>query len=277
MGPGRGAAAPGAPVAESGARTAASQGHPRPPQLTSLGQVAEHQLLGRQHVPGAGDIEPQDAQAAGTSFSLQPPRPLAAGAQAAGENGEAEPVEAERQQVPEAAVAAGDEHGPAGRLQRHRPAPPQPRQQQQQQEEEERGCCPHAARAAAAPCRREGGGGERPARPPSPPPGSGGPQAPPSPPGLRVWGRSAAVVKGAGVQVKPPAWSLPTGGHAPVGPRATRGLFGKKPTTVQAVSIVRWPVGWICAVKRELGRAEIQCCSSASLLTRISRSPITTD
>lgn len=122
------------------------RGAPAAPPLTSLGQVAEHQLLGGQHVAAAGDIEPQDAHPPGVPrrLPLQPPRPLAAGAEATGEHGEAEAVQAQRQQVPEAAVAAGDEHGPAGRLQRGRLPPPPPPQQQQQQQQE-RGCGPHTA------------------------------------------------------------------------------------------------------------------------------------
>lgn len=133
------------PATERGSRRAA-------PPLTSLGQVAEHQLLGGQHVASAGDIEPQDAHPPGVRRRLpQPPRPLAAGAEATGEHGEAEAVQAQRQQVPEAAVAAGDEHGPAGRFQRGRLPPPTARQQQQQrrqrqqQQQQERGRGPHAA------------------------------------------------------------------------------------------------------------------------------------
>lgn len=113
--------------------------------------MAEHQLFGGAHIAGAGHIESQDAQPAGAArLPLQPPRPVPAGAQAAREHREAEAVEAERQQVPEAAVAARDEHGPPGRLQPRRPAPRQRQQQQEKEQEQHRGRRPHPARAATA-------------------------------------------------------------------------------------------------------------------------------
>lgn len=244
--------------------------------------MAEHQLLGGAHVAGAGHIEPQDAQPASAArLPLQPPRPVPAGAQAARKHREAEAVESESQQVPEAAVAARDEHGPPGRLQPRRPAPRQ-RQQQEKEQEQHRGRCPHPARAATAALSGSEGGTETRGQHPPCPPRIPSPHPLPAPHPLP---RAAAALRhrpaerarrepGIAIRLLPdPAELVKPGverGFSPPGSPPTFS-FKKK---AQAGSIMLWSAG-AGAGERELGYGEFQRYARFSFPAQLSlRRPI---